>query len=112
VNRNWQITHGFSAVDASAKNDGSILLRKKTNHLCSGMSDCRPRDGSGVQVHIAHIQGSEKIFRQGRFDDNSGLCAGRVRRRHRNNAHTFVYVLERSVVMQVKGEKELTLTPG
>src|SRR3954468_13037808 len=31
---------------------------------------------------------------------------------HRHNAHAFVYVLEGSVVMQVKGEKEITLTPG
>jgi quercetin dioxygenase-like cupin family protein len=31
---------------------------------------------------------------------------------HRHNAHTFVYVLEGSVVMQVKGGQELTLGPG
>ena len=31
---------------------------------------------------------------------------------HRHNAHSFVYVLEGTVVMQVKGGKELTLTPG
>jgi len=31
---------------------------------------------------------------------------------HRHNAHTFVYVLEGSVVMQVKGGKEITLGPG
>ena len=31
---------------------------------------------------------------------------------HRHNAHTFVYVLEGSVVMQVKGGKEVTLQPG
>jgi quercetin dioxygenase-like cupin family protein len=31
---------------------------------------------------------------------------------HRHNAHTFVYVLEGSVVMQVKGGKPVTLTPG
>jgi len=31
---------------------------------------------------------------------------------HRHKAHTFVYVLEGSVVMQVKGGRELTLTPG
>jgi len=31
---------------------------------------------------------------------------------HRHNAYAFVYVLEGSVVMQVKGEKEVTLTPG
>ncbi len=31
---------------------------------------------------------------------------------HRHNANTFVYVLEGSVVMQVKGGKEVTLQPG
>ena len=31
---------------------------------------------------------------------------------HRHNAHVFVYVLEGSIVMQVKGGKEITLTPG
>jgi quercetin dioxygenase-like cupin family protein len=31
---------------------------------------------------------------------------------HRHNAHGFIYVLEGSVVMQVKGGRELTLTPG
>ena len=31
---------------------------------------------------------------------------------HRHNAHAFIYVLEGSVVMQVKGAKEVTLTPG
>ena len=31
---------------------------------------------------------------------------------HRHNAYAFVYVLEGSVVMQVKGGKEVTLTPG
>jgi quercetin dioxygenase-like cupin family protein len=31
---------------------------------------------------------------------------------HRHDAHSFVYVLEGSIVMQVKGGKEVTLTPG
>jgi quercetin dioxygenase-like cupin family protein len=31
---------------------------------------------------------------------------------HRHYAPAFVYVLEGSVVMQVKGGKEVTLTPG
>ena len=31
---------------------------------------------------------------------------------HRHNAHAFVYVLEGSIVMQVEGGKEVTLTPG
>ena len=31
---------------------------------------------------------------------------------HRHNAHAIVYVLEGSIVMQVKGGKQVTLTPG
>jgi len=31
---------------------------------------------------------------------------------HRHNAYAFVYVLEGSVVMQVRGGKEVTLAPG
>ena len=31
---------------------------------------------------------------------------------HRHNAHAFVYVLEGTVVMQLKDGKEVTLTPG
>jgi quercetin dioxygenase-like cupin family protein len=31
---------------------------------------------------------------------------------HRHNAHAFLYVLEGSIVMQVRGGKEVTLTPG
>ena len=30
---------------------------------------------------------------------------------HRHNAHAFVYVLEGSVVMQLKGGQQVTLTP-
>lgn len=32
--------------------------------------------------------------------------------RHRHNAHTFVYVLEGSVIMQVEGGEKVTLKPG
>jgi quercetin dioxygenase-like cupin family protein len=31
---------------------------------------------------------------------------------HRHHAHAFLYVLEGSIVMAVKGGKEVTLTPG
>ena len=31
---------------------------------------------------------------------------------HRHDAHAFVYVLEGSIVKQLKGGKEVTLTPG
>ena len=31
---------------------------------------------------------------------------------HRHNAHGFIYVLEGTIAMQVKGGKQVTLTPG
>ncbi len=31
---------------------------------------------------------------------------------HRHDAHAFIYVLEGTIVMQLKGDKEVTLTPG
>ena len=31
---------------------------------------------------------------------------------HHHNAHAFVYVLEGSIMMQLRGGKETTLTPG
>jgi len=31
---------------------------------------------------------------------------------HRHNAHTFVYVLEGTIVMQVEGGEKMTLSPG
>ena len=31
---------------------------------------------------------------------------------HRHNAHTFVYVLEGSITMQLKGKEPVTLKPG
>ena len=37
---------------------------------------------------------------------------GQASASHRHNASTFVYVLEGSVVMQVKGGKPMTLGPG
>jgi uncharacterized cupin superfamily protein len=36
----------------------------------------------------------------------------RLWRRRPIPAHAFVYVLEGSIIMQVKGENEVTLTPG
>ena len=37
---------------------------------------------------------------------------GAVESIHRHDAYAFVYVLEGSIVMQVRGGKEVTLTPG
>lgn len=37
---------------------------------------------------------------------------GEASAKHRHSAHVFVYVLEGSIVMQVQGKPQVTLTPG
>ncbi len=40
------------------------------------------------------------------------LAPGESSSPHKHNAHTFVYILEGSVIMQVKGGDKVTLKPG
>ena len=49
---------------------------------------------------------------QGSSDDHVEHAPGGSSAIHRHNAHAFVYVLEGSVVMQLKGGQQVTLTPG
>src|SRR5262249_33637910 len=46
-----------------------------------------------VMITVEHVPGGSSVI-------------------HRHNAHAFVYVLEGSVVMQLKGGQQVTLTPG
>ena len=55
---------------------------------------------------LADIPGKEALMITVQYPPGSSDAV------HRHNAHTFVYVLEGSVVMQVKGGKQVTLTPG
>jgi len=61
---------------------------------------------------IALVQGIQGESRQSGIDDRRGISQGNTDPIHRHNAHGFIYVLEGSVVMQVKGGKQVTLTPG
>ena len=65
-----------------------------------------PAVTSLVQKELADISGKEVLML---VVDYSPGGADPV---HRHNAHAFVYVLEGSIVMQVRGGKEVTLTPG
>jgi quercetin dioxygenase-like cupin family protein len=102
----------IGTVGASAKNERSIMLRRKiiifvlvcliagplmaqeskvTSLMSKDLREFSGKEGLMITLEYA-ADGSDPI--------------------HRHDAHTFVYVLEGSVVMQVKGEKEVTLTPG
>lgn len=55
---------------------------------------------------LANIQGKEGVMLLVEYPPGSTDPI------HRHNAHGFIYVLEGSIVMQVKGGPELTLMPG
>ena len=73
---------------------GTLLLAqeaKVTQLMSKDLKDCPGKEG--VMITVEYPPGhSDEI--------------------HRHNANAFVYVLEGSVVMQVRGGKEMTLTPG
>jgi quercetin dioxygenase-like cupin family protein len=58
----------------------------------------------GLMITVEYPPGSS--------DPRGRTPEGRLSAIHRHNAHAFVYVLEGSIVMQVRGGKEVTLTPG
>jgi quercetin dioxygenase-like cupin family protein len=55
---------------------------------------------------LADIAGKEVVMLEVVYPPGSADPA------HRHNAHGFIYVLEGSIVMQLRGGKEVTLTPG
>jgi quercetin dioxygenase-like cupin family protein len=59
-----------------------------------------------MQKDIAEMPGQEMLM------ITVDYPPGAVDPLHRHNAYAFVYVLEGSIVMQVRGGKEVTLTPG
>ena len=69
-----------------------VAQEAKVTHLMSkDLTDCPGKEG--VMITVEYPPGhSDQV--------------------HRHNAYAFVYVLEGSVVMQVRGGKEVTLTPG
>lgn len=79
---------------------------------------------AGILTGVAHAAPPEAIVKQVMtrpLDDYPGKEAlmitvdyppGAVDPVHRHHAHSLVYVLEGSIVMQVQGGQEVTLTPG
>jgi quercetin dioxygenase-like cupin family protein len=60
----------------------------------------------GVSKDLAEFPGKEGLMITVEYPPGSSDPV------HRHNAYGFIYVLEGSVVMQVQGGKEITLTPG
>jgi hypothetical protein len=72
---------------------------------------CHVADVAG-DYHGAHVEISGRISRQGSSHVHRRLSAGLFEPCLPHNAQVSVYMLEGSVVMQVRGGKEVTLRPG
>ena len=59
-----------------------------------------------MQKDLADVHGKEMVMLTVEYPP------GAVEHIHRHNANAFVYVLEGTIVEQVRGGKEVTLTPG
>jgi quercetin dioxygenase-like cupin family protein len=72
---------------------GTLLAQeaKVTQLLSKDLNDCPGKEG--LMLTVEYPPGSSDPI-------------------HRHNAHGFIYVLEGSIVMQVRGGKQVTLTPG
>src|SRR5262245_39495993 len=62
-----------------------------TSLMSKDLSECPGREA--LMITVEHAPGGSTII-------------------HRHDAHAFAYVLEGSVVQQMKGGQEVTLTPG
>jgi hypothetical protein len=62
-------------VGAAGKERKVNYAEEENNHGGSAISHYRHGDGSGGHGHVAHVQGAERISRQGRVDDHRGVCA-------------------------------------
>jgi quercetin dioxygenase-like cupin family protein len=80
-------TMGFAPINAPAQEQGSKIVPLLAKEL-TGIEG-----KEGVMLTVEYAPGASST-------------------RHRHNAHTFVYVLEGSVVMQVEGGVPVTLGPG
>ena len=95
-----------------AKNERSIMLRKKIimvvliSLIAGPLMAQEAKVTSLMSKDLKEFSGKEGLM------ITVDYAPGGSDPVHRHDAHVFVYVLEGSIVMQVKGGKEVTLTPG
>ena len=85
------------------------IARLATVVLCAAVGRLSAQDAKVAQLmtkELADIPGKEALMLTVVYPPGGADPV------HRHNAHGFIYVLEGSVVMQVKGGKPMTLTAG
>jgi quercetin dioxygenase-like cupin family protein len=78
---------GLSLISGTARAEEAVV----TPLMSKVMTDAAGKEG--LLITVEYPPGSSDVI-------------------HRHNAHAFVYVLEGSILMQLKGGKQVTLTPG
>ncbi len=89
----------FAAPSVAENSTASLVMAKESVAQ-------NPKVTPLVTKDLAGLAGKEAVMLTVEY------APGASSSKHRHNAHTFVYVLEGSVVMQVEGGKETTLGPG
>lgn len=75
--------------------------------LLSGIAQAQPAVVTPLlETDLADLPGKEAVMLTVEY------APGGADRVHRHNAHAFIYVLEGTVTMQVKGKAAVQLTPG
>ena len=74
--------------------------------VCMAAAAAAAQDAKVTRLMTQELPGKEAMMLTVEY------APGASSAEHRHNAYTFVYVLEGSIVMQVKGGKEVTLGPG
>jgi quercetin dioxygenase-like cupin family protein len=116
-----QAMYGFESLGACGLPSASIMLRTRSSvwrafvlllPLCgvacapTGTNEPAISVSTEMSVPLTDIPGKEGTMIVVEYGPGAADPV------HRHNAHGFLYVLEGSVVMQVKGGKEVTLTRG
>ena len=111
-NFHWHISGRHFRDYHLLKNERSIMLRKKIimvvliSLMAGPLMAQEAKVTSLMSKDLREFSGKEGLMQIVEYAPGGSDPV------HRHNAHVFVYVLEGSVVMQVKGGKEVTLTPG
>jgi len=88
------------------RNLGTAFVLAVTTVSVSASDAPRPSVKPLMQKDLPDLPGKEALMLAVEYPP------GAVEHVHRHDAHAFVYILEGSVVLGVRGGKEVTLTPG
>src|SRR5262245_33303149 len=84
----------------------TLFLSVGLSYISSSLMAQEPKIASLMSKDLKEFPGKELLMITVEHAPGGSTPA------HRHNAHAMLYVLEGSVVQQVKGGKEVTLTPG